>query len=122
MKNENDKILLRDLRLNCLVGVPAWERSKRQEIFVNVVLFCEFSTAVKTDDVKDTVDYDGLSQEIQKTVEGREYCLLERLAEDVVQICVKDKRVRKVQVTVDKPGALKTTKSAAVEIIRVNEK
>lgn len=122
MKNENDKILLRDLRLNCLVGVPSRERSKRQEIFINVILFCVFSRAVKTDDVKDTIDYDSLSQDIQNTIENREYCLLERLAEDVAQICLKDKRVRKAQVTVDKPGALKASKSAAVEIIRVSER
>lgn len=117
-----DKILLRDLRLNCLVGVPARERSERQEIVVNVTLFCGFSTAITTDDVKDTIDYDCLGQDIQKTIESREYCLLERLAQDVAQLCLKDERVRKVQVTVDKPGALKTAKSAAVEIIRVSEK
>jgi len=40
-----DRIFVRDLRLRGIVGINEWERSKRQDIVVNLTLFGDFARA-----------------------------------------------------------------------------
>ncbi len=50
--------------------------------------------------------------------ERSEYFLVEALAERVAEICLEDGRVAQVQVTVEKPAALRFARTVAVEIER----
>ncbi len=47
--------------------------------------------------------------------------MIEKLAEEIAKVCLDDSKVQKVDVTVDKPGALRYTRSVAVEIVRTRE-
>ena len=49
------------------------------------------------------------------------FFLVERLAEEIADVCLRNTYVRRVDVTVDKPGALRFARSVAVEIIRFQE-
>jgi dihydroneopterin aldolase len=51
-------------------------------------------------------------------VEASSFLLLERLADGLVEICLKSYGVEAATVTIDKPGALPAARSAAVEIRR----
>ncbi|MBI3975833.1 MAG: dihydroneopterin aldolase, partial [Armatimonadetes bacterium] len=51
-------------------------------------------------------------------VEASTYFLVEALAESIAGICLIDPRVAKVEVSVDKPGALRFARSVGVTITR----
>ena len=113
-----DKIYIHDLTLRCIIGIYPHERHEKQDVVVNVMLECDLSEAGRTDRIEDTVDYKTLKKEIIRLVEGSAFNLIERLASEIARVCLAARGVRRVTVTVDKPGALRFTRSVAVEITR----
>jgi FolB domain-containing protein len=113
-----DQIHIRDLRLRCIIGVYETERTERQDIVINLTLAGDFSAAGRSDDIADAVDYKVLKKQVIKLVESSEFRLIETLAERVAEICLSHPKVRRVTVSVDKPGALRFARSVAFEITR----
>jgi len=113
-----DKILIKDLRLRCIIGVNESERKEKQDVTINIVIWSNLAEAAKTDDVAETVDYKEVTKGIIKLVEGSEFRLVETLAEKIAESCLEHARVKKVRVSVDKPGALRFARSVGVSILR----
>lgn len=113
-----DKILVKDLRLRCIIGINEFERREKQDVTINVVIWSNLTEAAKTDDIRKTVDYKEITKGIIKLVEGSEFCLVETLAEKIAQSCLQHARVKKVRVTLEKPGALRFARSVGVSILR----
>jgi FolB domain-containing protein len=113
-----DQIQIRDLLLRAIIGVNDWEREKPQDILLNITLFAELQTAASSDDIEDTVNYRSITKQIITQVESSSRFTVEALAEDVAQICLKDRRVQRVRVRIEKPGALRFARSVGVEIER----
>ncbi len=113
-----DKIYIHDLILRCIIGIYPQERSEKQDVVVNVIMECDLARAGQTDRIEDTVDYKSIKKEIIRLVEGSAFNLIEKLAAEVASVCLAASGVRRVTVTVDKPGALRFTRSVAVEITR----
>ena len=51
-------------------------------------------------------------------VENSSFNLIERLADEIAKICLAYHLVKAVQVSIEKPGALRFAKSVGVEIFR----
>ena len=117
----NDKIYIRDLAIRCIIGVNQDERTEKQDVVINVILFTDTRKAGQTDVLEDSVDYKMVKKAILSLVENSEFLLIEKLAEEIAKVCLDDFKVQKVNVTVDKPGVLRYTRSVAVEIVRTRE-
>lgn len=113
-----DHIYIRDLKLRCLIGIYPEERRERQDVVINVVLETDLAPAAASDRIEDAVDYKGIKKQIIALVEGSAFQLIETLADRVAALALADARVRRVTVTVDKPGALRFARSVAVEMSR----
>jgi len=113
-----DKVFIKDLRVRGIIGVNDWERKKAQEILINVTVFTDTSKAGETDDIKDCVDYSALAKKMQAHAESVARLTVEALANDLVKICLEQKGVRKAIVRVEKPGAVRFSKSVGVEVER----
>lgn len=113
-----DKVFIRDLALRCIIGVFPEERRQKQDIIINVTMYCDLRAAGHSDDLNDTVDYKTVKLAILEMVEASDFQLIESLAERAADIALTQERVTKVVVTVDKPGALRFARSSAVEITR----
>jgi D-erythro-7,8-dihydroneopterin triphosphate epimerase len=119
MDKENlDIINITDLSLGCIIGLNDWERTQKQNVLVNIVLYADLSRPCKTDRIEDSVDYKEIKKQIIAMVENSSFYLIERLAGSVAEICLVHPLVKAVQVRVDKPGALRYAKSVGVEIFR----
>jgi dihydroneopterin aldolase/D-erythro-7,8-dihydroneopterin triphosphate epimerase len=81
-------------------------------------MYADLRAAGRSDSIDDTVNYKSVKKKILEMVEASSYYLIERLAEAVASIALEDPRVLMVDVTVDKPGALRFARSVAVEIRR----
>jgi len=113
-----DRILIRDLRARTIIGVRDWERREKQEVILNIILTLDLSNAMRSDDLADSVDYSAIKKRILDMVEESSFHLCERLASHIAEICLEFPRVQEVEVTVDKPGALRFARSVAVQITR----
>ena len=113
-----DRIHIRDIALRCIIGVNDEERREKQDVIVSVSMHADLSRAGATDDFADTVDYRAVKQRILSLVEGSQHFLIEALAESVARACLEFGRVQQVDVTVEKPGALRFARTVAVEISR----
>ena len=117
----DDKIYIRDLAIRCIIGVNEDERTEKQDVIINVILFTDTGKAGQTDALEDSVDYKKVKKAIIFLVESSEFLLIEKLADEIAKVCLDDAKVQKVDVTVDKPGALRYTRSVAVNIVRTRE-
>lgn len=113
-----DKIFIRELALNCIIGCYPEERNARQKIVINLEMRCDLRTAGRSDDLNDTVDYFAIKELIVQLAEESRFHLIESLADRIATIALADDKVQQVVVTIDKPGALQLAKSSAVEITR----
>jgi D-erythro-7,8-dihydroneopterin triphosphate epimerase len=113
-----DKIRINDLQLSCIIGINDWERTQKQDVIINITLYADLTKPCQTDNLADSVDYKELKKEIIAMVENSSFNLIERLASEIVKICLTHPLVNAAQIRVDKPGALRFAKSVGVEIFR----
>ncbi len=113
-----DKIFIKDLALRCIIGVNAEERREKQDVIVNIVMYVDLSSAGRSDDFGDAIDYRVIKKCVVHTVEESHFFLVEALAERIAEICLDNPSVQSTQVTVEKPLALRFARSVGVEITR----
>lgn len=113
-----DRILIKDLQIEGIVGIKPDERINRQPILVNAVLFVDTSDAARSDDIGDAVNYRTITKAMIAHIEGGEPMLVERLVQELADICLEDERVHKVTISVEKPGALRFARSVGIRITR----
>ncbi len=112
-----DRIHIRDLSVECIVGVNPEERVQKQLIVINIALHTGLSRPGRSDALADTIDYKAVKLAVMREVEQSQFQLIERLAERIAEIALGFGAAR-VDVCIDKPGALRFARSVAVEISR----
>lgn len=115
-----DRIVIPGMPLRARVGVTEEERRAPQEIVVGVVLHLDLAEAGAADDISRTVDYESVCDTVSSVLAERPRHLVEALAEDVAAAVLAGFSVSRVDVRVEKPGALRSrgVPYAAVEISR----
>ena len=116
-----DRIFLKDLRLACTIGVNDWEREVRQTVTIDLDLDLDLTEAGRKDDLSLTVDYRGVRDRIETIIAPSRFFLIEALAEKIAAVCLAEARVQRVRVRVEKPGALRATRTVGVEIVRARD-
>ena len=114
----SDKILIKDLLIRGIIGIHEWEREKKQDILINIVLEADCRAAGTSDDFRDAVDYRAVTKRVLTLVEESSFFLVEKLAEEIAKICLEDDRVEVARVRVEKPGAVRFSQSVGVEVER----
>ncbi len=113
-----DRIHIRDLLLRCIIGIFPEERREKQDVIINITLGGDMSRAGQTDNIEDAIDYKNIKKRVLAMAQQSSFFLVERLAEQIAAICLENPKVQEVQVTVEKPGALRFARSVGVEIVR----
>ena len=114
----SDKILIKDLLIRGIIGIHDWEREKKQDILINIVMETDCRPAGVSDDFHDAVDYRAVTKKVLALVENSAFFLVEKLAEEIAAICLDDDRVEVARVRVEKPGAVRFSRSVGVEVER----
>jgi len=113
----NDLIHIKDLLLRTIIGINDDERRNKQDVLINITLYADH-TAAASDSIKDTVNYRTITKETVKLVENSRFFLVEKMALEIVKICLADPRVARAIVTVEKPGAVRFARSVGVTVDR----
>lgn len=113
-----DTIYLHDIELFVVVGCNPEEKIKRQKVVVSVTLEVNTVRAAESDDLNDTINYSEIYKNIKALEEGTNYNLIESFANRVATLCLSDKKVQAVTVTLQKPEAIKAVPHTGVCIRR----
>lgn len=113
-----DKIFIKDLLVRGVIGISDRERENPQDILINVTLYSDISKAGKSDNVEDSVNYRTSAKKILAYAEKANRYTVEALATDIMEICLAEKNVTGACVRVEKPGAVRFSRSVGVEIER----
>ncbi|KRV48938.1 diguanylate cyclase [Wenjunlia vitaminophila] len=100
-----DRVALRGLKARGHHGVLPSERELGQPFVVDLVLGLDTRPAAAADDLRQTVHYGVVAEQVVEVVRGEPVDLIETLAERIAQVCLKHDVVREVEVTVHKPQA-----------------
>ena len=112
-----DKIILRGLPVNCVIGTLPEERTSPQPLFFDLALCGDFSRAGATDELADAVDYMAVERCVKEFAAGTSFFLLERLAyASAREILERFPLLKQVTLGIRKPSAPVESESVALEI------
>ena len=113
-----DRIYLRDLRTETIIGIYDWERKIRQTVSFDFEFQADIRRAAKSDRIEDTLNYKSVAKRVLAFVETSEFQLVETLAEEVARLILREFAVEWVKVNVNKPGAVRGSRDVGVMIER----
>ena len=113
-----DKIFLKELKIDTIIGIWDWERKIRQTVIIDLEMSADIAKAAATDDVEDTLNYKGVAKRVQQFVGESSFQLVETMAEHIAAIIRDEFDVAWVKVRVNKPGAIRGSRDVGVEIER----
>jgi D-erythro-7,8-dihydroneopterin triphosphate epimerase len=109
-------IRISDLHLKAIIGIMGWERKWKQDLLLNITIVYDSQKAQRSDRIEDALDYKAVTKRIIEEVERSQFHLLEKLTDFVLQIVMSNDLVREATVKIDKPKALRFSKSVSVEL------
>ena len=113
-----DRIFLRGLATECIIGFIDWERRVRQTVVVDLELPVDCRRAAASDEVADTVDYKRVAKRVLAYIEASEFKLVETLAHRLALLLLEEFGVEWVRLSLNKPGAIRNSRDVGVVIER----
>jgi 7,8-dihydroneopterin aldolase/epimerase/oxygenase len=113
-----DSILVRDLRVEVLIGIHKRERHVAQTVSVDLDIGIPGTAVFKSDKVADTVDYEQVAIKIQALAASGHFKLVETFADRIAKLLMDDFKAPWVKVSAAKIGILPNAKFVGVSIQR----
>jgi FolB domain-containing protein len=113
-----DQVIIKDLLVRGVIGITERERARPQDILINVVLFTDIVLAAETDNIADCVDYSKVAKKLTAHAETVGRQTVEALVTDLARLCLEEHAVQGVRIRVEKPGAVRFSRSVGIEIER----
>ncbi|MEP7246007.1 MAG: dihydroneopterin aldolase [Gammaproteobacteria bacterium] len=114
----SDRVFLRGLAIECIIGFIEWERRIKQTVVIDIEVPVDCRRAALSDEVADTLDYKKVAKRIISFVEGSEFKLVETLAHRLCVVLLEEFGMEWVRLTVNKPGAIRGSRDVGVSIER----
>jgi dihydroneopterin aldolase len=118
MTTTSDRIFLRELAVDCIIGFLEWERLVKQTVYFDIEVPVDCRKAAERDDVGDTLDYKRLSKVVIAFVEGTDCRLVETLAHRVALHILAEFDIPWVRLTLNKRGAIRASRDVGVSLER----
>ena len=113
-----DKVFIKNLQVETVIGIFNWEREVRQVVSIDLAMEFDNKKAAKSDDIEDALDYKKIGKRVSSYVKRSKFKLVERLAEQIAKLVLKEFPVSSLTVSVTKPGALRGSESVGISITR----
>ena len=113
-----DKVFIENLEIETIIGIFGWEREVKQIVRISLEMSFDISKAGKSDKIDDALDYKKIGKSIVNLVENSSFFLVEKMAEEIASLVLKNEQIEEIKLCVEKPGALRGSKSVGVEILR----
>ena len=97
-----DTITIKDLAVLSCIGVPEEERAHPQRLLITISMSGNFSEACITDEIAATVNYFEVSQRVVEFCRTESFKLIEKLAQEIANIVLREFGAAAVKVEVKK--------------------
>jgi 7,8-dihydroneopterin aldolase/epimerase/oxygenase len=116
--SQPDRIFLRGLSAQCIIGFIDWERRTPQTLLVDLEIPCDCTLAARSDSVEDTIDYKRVAKRVLGWIPTTQYHLVETLAENLAMLLLSEFPIEWIRVSINKPGAIRDSRDVGVAIER----
>ena len=113
-----DIVYIRELRIETIIGIFAWEREVLQTVSLDLDMATDIRPAATSDDICDALDYKAISKRLIQFVSQSRYQLIEALAEAVAELVRNEFQVSWLRLRISKPGALRGAQDVGLLIER----
>ena len=112
------RVFVKDLVLDCLIGIHRHERDGAQRVRINLDLEVRESKRPIEDKLSNVLCYEQLVARVRNLAMSRHVNLVETLAERVASLCLEEPEVAAAKVRVEKLDVFADAASVGVEISR----
>lgn len=116
-----DKIFLRELEIEAVIGIWEWERRTTQKVSIDLEMATDARAASSDDQIDGTLNYRDVAKRLIEFVGNSQFELVESLAEAVAGVIVKEFDVSWTRVSIAKPGAIEGSRTVGITIERTTE-
>lgn len=113
-----DIIYLHGIKVECVIGVWAWERQIKQVITIDLDMASDISRAAASDELADTLNYKAVAKRVQAYVGESRFQLVETLAEKLAELLLTEFGMPWCRVRVNKGGAVRGARDVGIIIER----
>lgn len=116
-----DKIYLRELKTEAIIGIFDWERQVKQTVLIDLEMSADVRRAALSDSIEDTLNYKRIAKRLLEFIESSSFHLVETLAEHIAMLVIEEFGVQWIKVTLNKPGAIRSSRSVGIIIERTTK-
>jgi dihydroneopterin aldolase len=113
-----DKIFIRALKTEAIIGIFGWERQIKQTVLIDIEMSANIRKAALTDSIDDTLNYKRVAKRVLSFVEASQFHLVETLAEHVAMLILDEFNLAWVSIVLSKPGAVRNSRDVGVSLQR----
>ena len=113
-----DRLFLRGLEVECIIGFIDWERRIRQTVIIALAFRADCAIAGPRESIADTTDYKRIAKRVLAFVGESQFHLVETLAERLAALLLQEFALAWVRLTINKPGAIRHARDVGVVIER----
>jgi dihydroneopterin aldolase len=117
-----DKVRILNLKIPARHGVYEFEKDKDGLFELDVEMHTDLSSAGKSDELKDTINYDKVVSVIIEEFTKKDYHLIEAVGQTICKKLLADFNIQKVVIKIRKPHAPIMANLDTVEVELVREK
>lgn len=114
-----DIVFIEGLKVDTTIGVYDWEKVIKQTLILDIEMKWDNRLAAQTDNVNDCLNYQSVGDSLVTFLAENQFQLVERVAEDVAALILRQFLVTSVKVKVMKPSALPYATQVGVIIERL---
>lgn len=116
-----DKIIIRGLKIDAIIGILPHEREYPQPLVLNITLEHDIKECARTGDLNKSINYAQVCTAITEFVQVQKARLIETLAEDICHFILQQFQPDAVTLSIVKTHAVLNTDGVGVEIHRTKE-
>ena len=110
-------IRVKNLLIRTYIGFNPEELVNKQDVIINMEIEADIPKhAMAADEPLDIFDYKKITKKVIALVQDGRFKLLEVLTQNILDLIMEDKLVKRAKVEVDKPHALRFAESVSLEM------
>lgn len=112
------KLIIRDLKLEMLIGVLEAEKQKAQRVILNLDVYVGANKKWREDDVNHVVSYADVIADIETIAKQGHIELVETFGELIAEKLFENADILGAEISIEKPEIMAQTKSVGIQITR----
>ncbi|MEC8523376.1 MAG: dihydroneopterin aldolase [Pseudomonadota bacterium] len=113
-----DKVFIKELKVDAVIGVYDWEKQVRQPLVFDLEMAWDIRVAAKTYDLMHALDYQAVTEYIERFVREQHFQLLESLLERLADGLLKEFGMPWLSIRVEKPAVVPQARAVGLFIER----